>query len=65
VIEVPRVTGDDCFILKAIVPAPEDPATIVDAIGRLGAVTTSVALCSEPAKTIGQGLLIAAGRRRC
>jgi len=64
VIEVHRVTGDDCFILKAIVPAPEDLATIVDAIGRFGAVTTSVVLRSEPAKTIGQGLLITAGRRR-
>lgn len=64
VIEVHRVTGDDCFILKAIVPAPEDLATIVDAIGRFGAVTTSVVLRSEPAKTIGQGLLIAARRRR-
>jgi DNA-binding Lrp family transcriptional regulator len=36
VIEVYRVTGDDCFILKAIVPAPENLASIVDAIGRFG-----------------------------
>jgi len=24
------VTGDDCFVLKVIVPAPEDLAVIVD-----------------------------------
>jgi len=64
VLEVHRVTGDDCFILKAIVPAAEDLATIVDAIGRFGTVTTSVVLRSEPVKTIGHGLLTAAARRR-
>jgi len=57
VIEVHRVTGDDCFILKAIVPAPQDLAAIVDAIGRFGAVTTSVVLRSEPAKPIGRMLM--------
>jgi len=62
VIEVHRVTGDDCFVLKAIVPAPEDLAVIVDAIGRYGAVTTSVVLRSEPAKPIGRALMAAARR---
>ena len=57
VVEVHRVTGDDCFILKAIVPAPGDLATIVDAIGRFGMVTTSVVLRSEPSKPIGKALL--------
>ena len=60
VVEVHRVTGDDCFILKAIVPTPGDLATIVDAIGRFGAVTTSVVLRSEPTKPIGKALLAAA-----
>jgi Lrp/AsnC family transcriptional regulator, leucine-responsive regulatory protein len=64
VIEVHRATGEDCFVLKAIVPAAEDLATIVDTIGRFGAVTTSVVLRSEPPKTIGRGLLAAAARRR-
>ena len=62
IVEVHRVTGDDCFILKALVPAPEDLAVIVDAIGRFGAVTTSVVLRSEPAKPIGRALLTAARR---
>jgi len=57
VVEVHRVTGDDCFILKAIVPAPGDLATIVDIIGRFGPVTTAVVLRSEPPKPIGTALL--------
>lgn len=63
IIEVHRVTGDDCFVLKAIVPAPEDLASIVDGIGEFGTVTTSIVLKSEPAKTIGPSLLAASGRR--
>ncbi len=60
IVEVHRVTGDDCFVLKAIVPAPESLATIVDAIGRFGTVTTSLVLRSEPAKPIGRALMLAA-----
>jgi Lrp/AsnC family leucine-responsive transcriptional regulator len=63
VIEVHRVTGDDCFILKAIVPVPDDLVAIVDSIGRFGAVTTSVVLRSEPIKPIGQMLLEIVKRR--
>jgi Lrp/AsnC family transcriptional regulator, leucine-responsive regulatory protein len=62
VVEVHRVTGDDCFVLKAIVPAPEDLAVIVDRIGQFGAVTTSVVLRSEPTKPLSRALL-KAGRR--
>ncbi|GGF30455.1 AsnC family transcriptional regulator [Aliidongia dinghuensis] len=62
VIEVHRVTGDDCFVLKVLVPAPEDLAIIVDAIGRFGAVTTSVVLRGEPAKPISRELIAAAKR---
>lgn len=57
VIEVHRVTGDDCFVLKAVVPVPEDLAGIVDAIGEFGAVTTSLVLKSEPAKPLSPALL--------
>lgn len=62
IVEVHRVTGDDCFVLKAIVPAPGDLATIVDAIGHFGAVTTSVILRSEPPKPMNR-VLLTAGRR--
>jgi Lrp/AsnC family leucine-responsive transcriptional regulator len=46
-----------------IVPAAEDLAAVVDAIGRFGGVTTSVVLRSEPPKAIHRTLL-AAGRKR-
>ncbi len=62
VIEVHRVTGEDCFIIKVVVPAPDKLALIVDAIGRFGAVTTSVVLKSEPPKLFGRDLIAAARR---
>ena len=52
VIDVYRVTGEDCFILRVMVPAPEDLERIVDAVARYGAVATSVVLRSEPTKSI-------------
>lgn len=57
VVEVHRVTGDDCYVLKALVPSAADLATIVDAIGRFGPVTTSVVLQSQPPRPIGRALL--------
>ena len=52
VIEVYRVTGEDCFILRVMVPMPDDLERIVDAVARYGAVATSVVLRSEPPKPI-------------
>jgi Lrp/AsnC family leucine-responsive transcriptional regulator len=40
IVEIYRVTGGDCFVLKALVPAPEDLVAIVDAIRRFSAATT-------------------------
>ena len=57
VIEVHRLTGEDCFLLKVLVPTPGHLETIVDAIARFGAVTTSLVLRSEPAKPLGKALL--------
>ncbi|TIT52655.1 MAG: Lrp/AsnC family transcriptional regulator, partial [Mesorhizobium sp.] len=53
VIEVLRVTGEDCFLLKVVVPSPPDFESIVDAIGRYGAVTTNVVLRAEQLKRLG------------
>lgn len=58
VIEVYRVTGEDCFVLKVLVPTPDRLAVVVDALGRFGAVTTSVVLRSEPARPITRELLM-------
>jgi Lrp/AsnC family leucine-responsive transcriptional regulator len=57
VIEVLRLTGEDCFHLKVIVPSPGDLESIVDAVARYGSVTTAIVLRSEPAKRIGRELL--------
>jgi Lrp/AsnC family leucine-responsive transcriptional regulator len=57
VIEVLRLTGEDCFLLKVLVPTPGDLETIVDTIARYGSVTTSLVLRSEPEKPIGRSLL--------
>ncbi|MEH2508242.1 Lrp/AsnC family leucine-responsive transcriptional regulator [Bradyrhizobium sp. AZCC 1578] len=57
VMEVLRLTGEDCFILKVFVPSPQELETIVDTIARHGAVTTSLVLRSEPPKPIGRALI--------
>ncbi|MGO8598364.1 Lrp/AsnC family transcriptional regulator [Rhizobium ruizarguesonis] len=57
VMEVLRLTGEDCFLLKVLVPSPGELETIVDTIARFGAVTTSLVLRSENPKPIGRALL--------
>ncbi len=57
IVEVHRVTGEDCFVLKVLVPSPEELETIVDRIAGYGAVTTSLVLRSEPPRPIGAALI--------
>ncbi|OCJ03354.1 AsnC family transcriptional regulator [Rhizobium sp. AC27/96] len=57
IIEVLRLTGEDCFLLKVLVPTAANLETIVDSIARHGAVTTSLVLRNEPAKAIGRELI--------
>lgn len=57
IVEVNRVTGEDCFVLKVLVPGPEDLETIVDRIAGFGAVTTSLVLRSEPVRSISRALI--------
>lgn len=57
IIEVLRLTGEDCFHLKVIVPTPGDLESIVDAIARYGSVTTAIVLRREPPKRIGRELI--------
>ena len=57
IIEVLRLTGEDCFHLKVIVPSPAELESIVDAIARYGSVTTAIVLRSEPPKRIGRELM--------
>ncbi|WFU77830.1 Lrp/AsnC family transcriptional regulator [Bradyrhizobium sp. CIAT3101] len=57
IIEVLRLTGEDCFHLKVMVPSPAELESIVDAIARYGSVTTAIVLRSEPPKRIGRELI--------
>jgi Lrp/AsnC family leucine-responsive transcriptional regulator len=57
VIEVLRLTGEDCFHLKVIVPSPAELESIVDAVARYGSVTTAIVLRSEAPKRIGRELI--------
>ena len=52
VIDVYRVTGEDCFVLRVMVPMPNDLERIVDRVARYRAVATSVVLRSESPKPI-------------
>jgi len=58
VIEVFRLTGEDCFHLKVIVPSPAELEGIVDAVARYGSVNTAIVLRSEPPKRIGRELIM-------
>ena len=58
VTEVLRLTGEDCFHLKVIVPSPAQLESIVDMVARYGSVTTAIVLRSEPTKRIGRELMI-------
>jgi len=55
--EVHRLTGEDCFILKVVVPSPAQLESIVDAVARHGSVTTALVLRSETPKPIGRDLI--------
>jgi Lrp/AsnC family transcriptional regulator, leucine-responsive regulatory protein len=62
VIEVHRLTGEDCFLLKVIVPMPAQLERIVDAVARYGSVTTALVLRSETPKPLGASLIESARR---
>lgn len=57
IIEVLRLTGEDCFHLKVVVPSPADLESIVDSVARYGSVTTAIVLRSELPKPIGRDLI--------
>lgn len=47
ILECQRVTGDDCYVLKVAATSMEHLATVVDNLGDVGRVTTSV-VYNEP-----------------
>jgi Lrp/AsnC family transcriptional regulator, leucine-responsive regulatory protein len=50
VVEVDRVTGEDCFVVRCAIPTPSDLERVVDALAVNGAVTTSLVLSSPVRK---------------
>lgn len=52
VVEVDRITGDDCFIVRATVAAMEELEATIDKLASLGSVTTSIVLATYPKKPL-------------
>jgi Lrp/AsnC family leucine-responsive transcriptional regulator len=50
-----RLTGEDCFLLDVHAPDAGRLEQVVDAIGRLGPVSTSLVLLEYPAKPLEVG----------
>jgi Lrp/AsnC family leucine-responsive transcriptional regulator len=48
ILEVHRVTGEDCFFLKIIVPRAVELEAVVDRLAKYGSVKTSIVLSSTP-----------------
>lgn len=57
VLEVHRVTGTDCFMIRCAIPRPEDLERIVDSLARYGSVTTSLVLSKPVEKPITRGIV--------
>lgn len=52
IVEMHRITGVDCFILKVVVFQMEELEAVIDRVARFGPVTTSVVLAAYPIKPI-------------
>ena len=52
ILEAHRITGDDCFIVKATVAHMPRLEAVIDALAKFGSVTTSLVLASYKPKPI-------------
>jgi Lrp/AsnC family transcriptional regulator, leucine-responsive regulatory protein len=55
VLDVVRVTGDDCFVVRCAFAEPEDLERVVDALAAHGSITTSLVLSHPTSKAITFG----------
>jgi len=55
VLDVVRVTGDDCFVVRCAFSEPEDLERVVDALAAHGSITTALVLSHPVSKTISLG----------
>jgi Lrp/AsnC family leucine-responsive transcriptional regulator len=51
VLDVVRVTGDDCFVVRCAFAAPEDLQRVVDALAAYGSITTALVLSHPVSKS--------------
>jgi Lrp/AsnC family transcriptional regulator, leucine-responsive regulatory protein len=54
IVEVHRVTGEDCLVLKVLVPHAAQLESVIDRLAKYGSVTTSIVLSSLPPAPITQ-----------
>lgn len=52
ILEAHRITGDDCFIVKATFAHMPKLETVIDALAKFGSVTTSLVLASYKQKPL-------------
>jgi Lrp/AsnC family leucine-responsive transcriptional regulator len=52
VLDVVRVTGNDCFVVRCAFAEPEDLERVVDALAVHGSVTTALVLSHPVSKTL-------------
>jgi len=52
IIEAQRITGEDCFIVKATMARMSRLEEVIDALARYGSVTTSLVLATYPSKPV-------------
>jgi Lrp/AsnC family leucine-responsive transcriptional regulator len=55
VLDVVRVTGDDCFVVRCAFSEPEDLERVVDTLAAHGSITTALVLSHPVSKTITLG----------
>jgi Lrp/AsnC family transcriptional regulator, leucine-responsive regulatory protein len=57
VLEVDRVTGEDCFVIHCAIAKPENLERVVDQLAKFGAVTTMLVLSKPLQKLIRHDIL--------
>jgi Lrp/AsnC family transcriptional regulator, leucine-responsive regulatory protein len=57
VLEVDRVTGEDCFVIRCAIAKPEHLERVVDQLAKFGAVTTMLVLSKPLQKLIQHDIL--------
>jgi Lrp/AsnC family leucine-responsive transcriptional regulator len=57
ILEVFRVTGEDCLVLKVVVPRAAQLQSVVDRLAKYGSVTTSIVLSSLSPVPVSQKAL--------